>query len=92
MASGSHTNEIARTTTDVDLPYGYALTSSGRISGVTEPGELSVHYPFSVKDLVALDNALTRASIRLPSRSEPSAAEMPSGAAVSIPRPFTSAP
>ena len=58
MASGSHTNEIARTTTDVDLPYGYALTSSGRISGVTEPGELSVHYPFSTKDLVALDNAL----------------------------------
>ncbi|MCF6389585.1 DUF5130 domain-containing protein [Mycobacterium sp. MBM] len=58
MASGSHTGEIARTTTDVDLPYGYALTSSGRISGVTEPGELSVHYPFSVKDLVALDDAL----------------------------------
>lgn len=58
MASGSHTNEIARTTTDVDLPYGYALTSSGRISGVTEPGELSLHYPFSTKDLVALDDAL----------------------------------
>ncbi|CAN7539633.1 DUF5130 domain-containing protein [Mycolicibacterium frederiksbergense] len=56
MASGSH--ELATTRTDVDLPYGYALTSSGRISGVTEPGELSVHYPFSTKDLVALDVAL----------------------------------
>lgn len=43
---------------DPSLPYGYALTSSGRISGVTEPGELSVHYPFRVKDLVVLDDAL----------------------------------
>lgn len=58
MASGSHTNEIARTSTDLELPYGFALTSSGRISGVTEPGELSVHYPFSTKDLVTLDDAL----------------------------------
>ncbi|MGV9802392.1 DUF5130 domain-containing protein [Mycobacterium sp. NPDC003449] len=41
-----------------ELPYGYALTSSGRISGVTEPGELSVHYPFPAMDLVVLDNAL----------------------------------
>ncbi|WP_395310821.1 DUF5130 domain-containing protein [Mycobacterium sp. AMU20-3851] len=56
MASGSHA--VATTVTDLELPYGYALTSSGRISGVTEPGELSVHYPFSVKDLVALDDAL----------------------------------
>lgn len=58
MASGSHTSDVAGTVTGVDLPYGYALTSSGRISAVTEPGELSVHYPFSVKDLVALDDAL----------------------------------
>lgn len=41
-----------------ELPYGSAITSSGRISGVTEPGELSVHYPFPTKDLVILDNAL----------------------------------
>lgn len=41
-----------------ELPYGYALTSSGRISAVTEPGELSVHYPFPTMDLVVLDNAL----------------------------------
>ena len=41
-----------------ELPYGYVVTSSGRISGVTEPGELSVHYPFTTKDLVVLDNAL----------------------------------
>jgi len=41
-----------------ELPYGYAVTSSGRVSGVTEPGELSVHYPFPIKDLVILDNAL----------------------------------
>jgi len=34
------------------------ITTSGRISGVTEPGELSVHYPFPLKDLVAIDDAL----------------------------------
>jgi hypothetical protein len=41
-----------------ELPYGWAVTSSGRISSVTEPGELSVHYPFPTMDLVVLDNAL----------------------------------
>ncbi|MGB3232565.1 MAG: DUF5130 family protein, partial [Mycobacterium sp.] len=56
MASGEvatvGSNELA------ELPRGYAVTSSGRLSGVTEPGELSVHYPFPTKDLVILDNAL----------------------------------
>ncbi|WNG85919.1 DUF5130 domain-containing protein [Mycobacterium sp. ITM-2016-00317] len=41
-----------------ELPYGSAITASGRISAVTEPGALSVHYPFPTKDLVVLDNAL----------------------------------
>jgi len=41
-----------------ELPYGSAITASGRISGVTEPGALSVHYPFPTKELVILDNAL----------------------------------
>ncbi len=40
------------------LPNGFVVTSSGRISGVTEPGEVSVHYPFPSKDLVTLDDAL----------------------------------
>ena len=42
MASG----EVAKSSIAADLPYGYAVTNSGRISGVTEPGDLSVHYPF----------------------------------------------
>jgi Domain of unknown function (DUF5130) len=42
----------------LELPYGSAITSSGRISSVSEPGELSVHYPFPIKDLVILDDAL----------------------------------
>lgn len=55
MASG----EIAPVTRgELDLPHGWALTTSGRLSGVTEPGELSVHYPFPTKDLVVLDDAL----------------------------------
>ncbi len=45
-----------------ELPIGSAITSSGRVSGVTEPGELSVHYPFPTKELVTLDNALTYGS------------------------------
>ena len=45
-----------------DLPRGWVLTTSGRVSGGTEPGELSVHFPFSIKDLVAVDDALKYAS------------------------------
>ncbi|UXA05315.1 DUF5130 domain-containing protein [Mycobacterium sp. SMC-2] len=41
-----------------ELPNGWVITTSGRISGVTEPGELSVHFPFPIKDLVAIDDAL----------------------------------
>ncbi|WP_207801700.1 DUF5130 domain-containing protein [Mycobacterium uberis] len=41
-----------------ELPTGWVITTSGRVSGVTEPGNLSVHYPFPIKDLVALDDAL----------------------------------
>lgn len=53
MASG----DIA-TIESSDLPTGFVVTSSGRISGVTQPGEVSVSYPFSTKDLVVLDDAL----------------------------------
>jgi hypothetical protein len=53
VASG----EIA-TFSDEVLPYGSVRTVTGRISGVTEPGELSVHYPFTTKQLVILDDAL----------------------------------
>jgi len=45
-----------------ELPPGSAITTSGRISGVTEPGEVSVHYPFPIHDLVTLDDALTYGS------------------------------
>ena len=41
-----------------ELPNGFVITTSGRVSGVTEPGELSVHYPFPISDLVAIDDAL----------------------------------
>jgi hypothetical protein len=57
VASG----EVA-TIRHAELPYGSAITSSGRISAVTEPGELSVDYPFPINDLVRLDDALTYGS------------------------------
>ncbi|HEY2088212.1 MAG TPA: DUF5130 domain-containing protein [Mycobacterium sp.] len=57
MASG----EVA-TLKHPELAHGSAITTSGRISGVTEPGEVSVHYPFPISDLVTLDDALTYGS------------------------------
>jgi hypothetical protein len=45
-----------------ELPRGFVVTSSGRISGVTEPGQLSINYPFPKMDLVRLDDALTYGS------------------------------
>ena len=57
MASG----EVA-TVKHAELPHGAAITTSGRISAVTEPGEISVHYPFPIDDLVTLDDALTYGS------------------------------
>ena len=57
VASG----EVA-TIQPAELPNGSVITTSGRISGVTEPGEASVHYPFPIRDLVILDDALTYGS------------------------------
>jgi len=57
VASG----EVA-TIPHAELPVGSVITTSGRISGVTEPGEVSVHYPFPISQLVLLDDALTYGS------------------------------
>jgi hypothetical protein len=54
VAVTGHRAAVERT----DLPRGFVVTTSGRISGVTEPGTLSVDYPFPVKELVVLDDAL----------------------------------
>lgn len=59
MAGGEHA--VARVD-PANLPHGWAVTSSGRISKVTEPGELSVKYPFPIMDLIKVDNALTAAT------------------------------
>lgn len=53
--------EVA-TTESAQLPEGSVITSSGRISAVIQPGDVSVHYPFPTKDLVTLDDALTYGS------------------------------
>lgn len=56
MASG----EVATVSSGeiANLPPGFVVTTSGRISGVTQPGDVSLSYPFPVKDLVFLDDAL----------------------------------
>ncbi|MGA9872617.1 MAG: DUF5130 family protein [Rhodococcus sp. (in: high G+C Gram-positive bacteria)] len=65
MASG----ELVRSTADTvhaggrNLPYGAAITSSGRISAVHEFGTVNPSWlPFATQDLLALDNALTEAT------------------------------
>src|SRR6478609_2697245 len=57
VASGDHATQVAVIDSD-SLPYGWAVTSSGRLSGVVEPGTLSETYPFSIKERVELDEAL----------------------------------
>ena len=59
MAAGEH--PVARIDSG-DLPLGWAVTASGRLSGVTDSGASSVQYPFPDNDLVGLDDALTHAS------------------------------
>ena len=59
VAAGEH--EVARVDTG-DLPRGWVVTASGRISGVTDSGELSVQYPFPTMDLVELDETLSYAT------------------------------
>lgn len=59
MAAGKH--EVALVD-EASLPVGWAVTASGRLSGVAEPGVLPVQYPFPTMDLVRLDDALTYGS------------------------------
>ena len=50
------------------LPVGWSVSSSGRLSVASEPGNLPSQYPFSTMDLVALDNALSSASFQSKAR------------------------
>jgi hypothetical protein len=46
-----------------NLPLGWAVTASGRLSGVTDSGQSAgVQYPFPDRALVELDDTLTHAS------------------------------
>ncbi|WP_431962608.1 DUF5130 domain-containing protein [Nocardia sp. bgisy134] len=47
---------------EADLPHGYALTSSGRVSGVHEAGDVFKEAPFSDEERLAMDNVLTEAT------------------------------
>lgn len=55
-------NAIARFDAD-NLPLGWAVTASGRLSGVTDSGQSAgVQYPFPDRALVELDDTLTHSS------------------------------
>lgn len=45
-----------------DLPHGYALTTSGRVSGVHEAGDVFKEAPFDNNERLAMDNVLTEAT------------------------------
>ncbi|WP_446224856.1 DUF5130 domain-containing protein [Nocardia sp. IBHARD005] len=47
---------------EADLAHGFALTSSGRVSGVHEPGTVFDEVPFTDHERISLDNALTEAT------------------------------
>ncbi|TSD46463.1 DUF5130 family protein [Rhodococcus sp. KBS0724] len=61
MASGDHSTAVA--VAPENLPMGSVITASGRISAVHRVGEpFTDDLPFTTKDLVALDVALTEAT------------------------------
>ncbi|PXX59826.1 uncharacterized protein DUF5130 [Nocardia tenerifensis] len=45
-----------------DLPHGYVVTTSGRVSGVHEAGDVFKEAPFSDDERLAMDNVLTEAT------------------------------
>ncbi|WP_067538979.1 DUF5130 domain-containing protein [Nocardia crassostreae] len=45
-----------------DLPHGYAITTSGRVSGVHEAGDVFNEVPFTDHERLLMDNALTDAT------------------------------
>ncbi|RJO69748.1 DUF5130 domain-containing protein [Nocardia panacis] len=47
---------------EADLPHGYVITSSGRVSGVHEAGKVFVEAPFSDTERLMMDNVLTEAT------------------------------
>jgi hypothetical protein len=47
---------------EADLPHGYVVTSSGRVSGVHEAGDVFKEAPFSDNERLAMDNVLTEAT------------------------------
>lgn len=47
---------------EADLPHGYAITSSGRVSGVHEAGDVFKEAPFRDDERLTIDNVLTEAT------------------------------
>ncbi|MFF0492877.1 DUF5130 domain-containing protein [Nocardia sp. NPDC004068] len=47
---------------EADLPHGYAVTSSGRVSGVHEAGDVFKEAPFNDRERLLMDNTLTEAT------------------------------
>ncbi|MFR9751635.1 DUF5130 domain-containing protein [Nocardia sp. 004] len=47
---------------EAELPHGYALMSSGRVSGVHEAGDVFKEAPFNDDERLAMDNVLTEAT------------------------------
>lgn len=59
MAVGDHV--VARVSPG-ELPAGWVVSASGRLSVASEPDKLPPQYPFGTRDLVVLDDALTHGS------------------------------
>ncbi|WP_460725207.1 DUF5130 domain-containing protein [Nocardia heshunensis] len=47
---------------EAELPHGWAVTVSGRVSGVHEAGDIFADVPFTDRERLLMDNALTDAT------------------------------
>lgn len=47
---------------ETDLPHGYVITSSGRVSGVHKAGDVFSEAPFDDEERLLMDNVLTEAT------------------------------
>ncbi|WP_067699781.1 DUF5130 domain-containing protein [Nocardia jejuensis] len=47
---------------EADLPHGWVVTTNGRVSGVHEAGAVFDEVPFSDRERLLMDNALTEAT------------------------------
>ncbi|NMN94535.1 DUF5130 family protein [Antrihabitans stalactiti] len=81
MASGNRYPAVVES----ELPVGSVLTASGRVSAVHRAGEQFIEDPFTEKELIQLDDALTAATRSAKIRFNVYVGDLPGGAEAIFP-------